>query len=128
MGGGDLNLKKSWHPATLKNQERVWKEERKHAEEQRKIEQMKKELMEERQLQELQQLQEQAGQKQRSDRLDWMYASPNQSGGAGNKDEMEQYLLGKKSVDDLIRDKNSKESVSYFFYLRMNQILYPNRN
>ena len=59
----DLNLKKSWHPATLKNQERVWKEERKHAEEQHKIEQMKKELMEERQLQELQRLQEESGQR-----------------------------------------------------------------
>ncbi|KAI7878086.1 hypothetical protein K492DRAFT_171120 [Lichtheimia hyalospora FSU 10163] len=113
MGGGDLNLKKSWHPATLKNQERVWKEERKHAEEQHKIEQMKKELMEERQLQELQRLQEESGQRQRSDRLDWMYAAPNQgAGGGGNTDEMEEYLLGKKSVDSLIRDKNSKESVA----------------
>ncbi|KAI8142865.1 Pre-mRNA splicing factor-domain-containing protein [Fennellomyces sp. T-0311] len=112
MGGGDLNLKKSWHPATLKNQERVWKEERKHSEEQKKIEQMKKELMEERQLQELQQLQEEAGQKKRSDRLDWMYAAPNQGAGKGNKDEMEEYLLGKRSVDHLIRDKNSKETVA----------------
>ncbi|KAI9494909.1 hypothetical protein BDB00DRAFT_786759 [Zychaea mexicana] len=112
MGGGDLNLKKSWHPATLKNQERVWKEERKHSDEQKKIEQMKKELMEERQLQELQQLQEQAGSKQRSDRLDWMYAAPNSSSAGGNQDDMEAFLLGKKSVDQLIRDKNSKETNS----------------
>ena len=41
-----------------------------------------------------------------------MYAAPNQSGGTGSKDEMEEYLLGKKSVDSLIRDKNSKETVS----------------
>ncbi|CAO3635204.1 unnamed protein product [Cunninghamella blakesleeana] len=58
MGGGDLNLKKSWHPSTYKNQERLWKEEKKHSEEQQKIEQMKKELQEERQLLELQRLQE----------------------------------------------------------------------
>ncbi|KAL1926509.1 hypothetical protein VTP01DRAFT_5630 [Rhizomucor pusillus] len=112
MGGGDLNLKKSWHPATLKNQERVWKEEQKHAEEQRKIEQMKKELMEERQLQELQRLQEDAGQRKRSDRLDWMYAAPNSGGMKRNNDEMEEYLLGKKNVDTLIRDKTSKETVA----------------
>jgi hypothetical protein len=29
MGGGDLNMKKSWHPLLLKNQERVWLEEKK---------------------------------------------------------------------------------------------------
>jgi len=28
MGGGDLNMKKSWHPLLLKNQERVWLEEK----------------------------------------------------------------------------------------------------
>lgn len=43
-----------------------------------------------------------------------MYAAPNQgAGGGGNADEMEEYLLGKKSVDNLIRDKNSKETVSW---------------
>lgn len=29
MGGGDLNMKKSWHPLLIKNQERVWLEEKK---------------------------------------------------------------------------------------------------
>ena len=28
MGGGDLNMKKSWHPVLLVNQERVWKAEK----------------------------------------------------------------------------------------------------
>jgi len=27
MGGGDLNMKKSWHPVLLKNQEKVWLKE-----------------------------------------------------------------------------------------------------
>ncbi|KAF7723729.1 RNA-splicing factor [Apophysomyces ossiformis] len=112
MGGGDLNLKKSWHPATFKNQERVWKEERKHAEEQRKIEQMKKELAEERQLQELQRLQEQTSGRQRSDRLDWMYAAPNQGAAKPGSNEMEDYLLGKKNVDDLLRNKAASETVA----------------
>lgn len=63
MGSSDLNLKKSWHPATFKNQERVWKEEQKKKEEDTKIEQMRKELAEERQLQDLQRMQEDAGTK-----------------------------------------------------------------
>ncbi|KAG0174066.1 RNA-splicing factor [Apophysomyces sp. BC1034] len=112
MGGGDLNLKKSWHPATFKNQERVWKEEKKHAEEQRKIEQMKKELAEERQLQELQRLQEQTSGRQRSDRLDWMYAAPNQGAAKPGGSEMEDFLLGKKNVDDLLRNKAASETVA----------------
>jgi len=28
MGGGDLNMKKSWHPVLLKNQEKVWLKEK----------------------------------------------------------------------------------------------------
>ena len=28
MGGGDLNMKKSWHPVLLVNQEKVWKAEK----------------------------------------------------------------------------------------------------
>lgn len=63
MGSSDLNLKKSWHPATFKNQERVWIQEKKRKEEEAKIEQMRKELAEERQLQDLQRMQEDAGSK-----------------------------------------------------------------
>jgi hypothetical protein len=48
MGGGDLNLKKSWHPNTLKNQEIVWKKEQKLAEEKKKLAQLRKELEAER--------------------------------------------------------------------------------
>lgn len=42
------NLKKSWHPQTLKNIERVWKAEQKHEAERKKIEELQKELKEER--------------------------------------------------------------------------------
>ncbi|KAI8985896.1 Pre-mRNA splicing factor-domain-containing protein [Pilobolus umbonatus] len=109
MGSSDLNLKKSWHPATFKNQERVWKEEQKRKEEDRKIEQMKKELAEERQLQDLQRMQEDAGTKQRSNKLDWMYASPNANLNPTNDNSMEEFLLGKKNVDELLRAKQRKE-------------------
>lgn len=129
MGSSDLNLKKSWHPATFKNQERVWKEEQKKKEEDTKIEQMRKELAEERQLQDLQRMQEDAGTKyglkllvihiftnscirQRSNKLDWMYASPNANLNGTADDTMEDFLLGKKNVDELLRAKQRQEIVS----------------
>ncbi|KAG1149356.1 hypothetical protein G6F37_003116 [Rhizopus arrhizus] len=109
MGSSDLNLKKSWHPSTFKNQERVWKEEQKRKEEDRKLEQLKKELAEERQLQELQRMQEDAGTKQKSNKLDWMYAGPNANINGSNDNSMEEFLLGKKNVDELLRAKQREE-------------------
>lgn len=41
-------MKKSWHPQTLKNIERVWKAEQKHEVERKKIEELQKEIKEER--------------------------------------------------------------------------------
>ncbi|CAG8554097.1 9662_t:CDS:2 [Ambispora gerdemannii] len=112
MGGGDLNMKKSWHPLLIKNQERVWKEEQKAAEEQKKLEQLRKEKEEERQLQELRRLQEEAGGRKGIERLEWMYAAgPNQSS-SGRAQEMEEYLLGKKRVDSLITQGNTVSQLS----------------
>jgi hypothetical protein len=61
MGGGDLNLKKSWHPSTLKNIEKVFLKERAADEEKKKMAQLQKELNEQRQMKELQELQEASG-------------------------------------------------------------------
>ncbi|KAJ3371123.1 RNA-splicing factor [Allomyces arbusculus] len=98
MGGGDLNLKKSWHPQTMRNQERIWKEEQKALEEQRKLQQLQKELAEERAKQELVELQEKAGLVKRSNRIEWMYAVPAGAGGQLSS-EKEDYLLGRKRAD-----------------------------
>lgn len=106
--GGDLNLKKSWHPVLMKNQTRVWQEEKKALEERKKIEQVQKERAEERQIQELQQLQEAAGGKKRLNRVDWMYNGPS-SGSAGTTEEMEGYLLGKRRIDGLIKTTEHKK-------------------
>ena len=96
MGGGDLNLKKSWHTQTLQNIEKVWKVEQQAEEERRKTEILKKEKEKERQLEELQRTYEDAGFKKRVERLDWMYQGP-----AGQaRDLNEEYLLGKRRVDD----------------------------
>ncbi|GJE85848.1 pre-mRNA-splicing factor CWC25 [Phanerochaete sordida] len=101
MGGGDLNMKKSWHPLLLKNQERVWLEEKKALEEKKKLDQLRKEKEEERQLQELQRMQEEQTGKKRQEKLEWMYATP-ATGSGSNQNELEEYLLGKKRVDKIL--------------------------
>lgn len=106
--GGDLNLKKSWHPVLMSNQRRVWEEEKKALDERKRIEQMKKEREEERQIQELQQMQEAAGGKKRLNRVEWMYSGP-ASGQAGTTEEMEGYLLGKRRIDGLIKGTEHKK-------------------
>ncbi|TEB38967.1 hypothetical protein FA13DRAFT_1808798 [Coprinellus micaceus] len=113
MGGGDLNMKKSWHPLLLKNQERVWLEEKKALEEKKKLDQLRKEKEEERQLQELQRLQEEQTGKKRTDKLEWMYSTP-ASGSAANPNDLEDYLLGKKRVDKILTaDEHAKLGASH---------------
>ncbi|CAG8628149.1 5574_t:CDS:2 [Rhizophagus irregularis] len=128
MGGGDLNMKKSWHPLLIKNQERVWKEEQKASEEQKKLNQLKKEKEEERQLQELRQIQESAGGRKGQERLDWMYAAgPNQSSSA-KAQELEDYLLGKKRIDSLIEQGTSIDKLSADSKEIFSSISNPNAN
>ncbi|KAF8922072.1 Pre-mRNA splicing factor-domain-containing protein [Mucidula mucida] len=113
MGGGDLNMKKSWHPLLLKNQERVWLEEKKALEEKKKLDQLRKEKEEERQLQELQRLQEQQTGKKRAEKLEWMYTTP-ATGSSQNPNDLEDYLLGKKRVDKMLTaDENAKVGASH---------------
>ncbi|KAI6828833.1 hypothetical protein KC332_g7467 [Hortaea werneckii] len=105
MGGGDLNLKKSWHPHLMSNQRRVWEEEKKALDERKKTEEVLKERAEERKVLELERLQEQAGGRKRVDRVDWMYNGPGSGGpGVGGvTEEMEGYLLGKRKLDGLVK-------------------------
>lgn len=55
------NLKKSWHPQTMKNIERVWKAEQKYEAERKKIEELQKELKEERAREEMTRYAEDSG-------------------------------------------------------------------
>ncbi|XP_022049052.1 pre-mRNA-splicing factor CWC25 homolog [Acanthochromis polyacanthus] len=99
MGGGDLNLKKSWHPQTMKNIERVWKAEQKYEAERKKIEELQKELKEERAREEMTRYAEDTGAiKKKDDRLDWMYQGP---AGQVSRDE---YLMG-RPIDKQITDQ-----------------------
>jgi hypothetical protein len=112
--GGDLNLKKSWHPVLMSNQRRVWEEEKKALDERKRTDQRVKELKEERAKEEIQAKLEAAGSRKRIDRVDWMYQGPS-SGQAGTTEEMEGYLLGKRRIDGLIKGtehKNLKKQAS----------------
>ncbi|KIW31594.1 uncharacterized protein PV07_03224 [Cladophialophora immunda] len=106
--GGDLNLKKSWHPVLMSNQKKVWEEEKKALEERKKIDQIMKERAEERAIQELEELQEAAGGRKRQARVDWMYNGPS-SGQTGTTEEMEGYLLGKRRIDGLLKGTENQK-------------------
>ncbi|PBP24431.1 pre-mRNA-splicing factor Cwc25 [Diplocarpon rosae] len=106
--GGDLNLKKSWHPNLMSNQKRVWEEENKALEERKKTDLRIKELKEEQKKEEIQRELEAAGSRKRVDRVDWMYQGPS-SGQAGTTEEMEGYLLGKRRIDPLIKGAEHKK-------------------
>ncbi|UZJ53330.1 hypothetical protein CBS101457_002650 [Exobasidium rhododendri] len=95
--------KKSWHTGLQQNQEAVWKAEKSALEERRKLDELRKERDRERELQDLERLQEEAGgKKKRVEKVDWMYNAP-ASGTNIDKNELEDYLLGKKRVDKLLK-------------------------
>lgn len=125
--GGDLNLKKSWHPHLMSNQRRVWEEENKALNERKKIEEVLKERAEERKVEELQRLQESAGGKQRVDRVDWMYNGPGSGGqgyGGAVSEEAEGFLLGKRRLDGLVKrsaTENLKKDAGEEGFMALNE-------
>ncbi|XP_065091223.1 pre-mRNA-splicing factor CWC25 homolog [Ochlerotatus camptorhynchus] len=103
MGGGDLNTKKSWHPNTFKNQERVWKAEQADAAEKRKLAELQHEINEERNREELKSIAKKSGLLPDTDgdrKLEWMYKGPQV-----NRDE---YLMG-RAVDKNFEKLDSQE-------------------
>ena len=107
MGGGDLNLKKSFHPTLRRNQAAVYDEEQKALAERKRTQQRINEIKEERAKEELQRQLEAAGGKKRVDRVDWMYQGPT-DGQVGTTEETEAYLLGKRRIDNLIKGTEHK--------------------
>lgn len=108
MGGGDLNLKKSFHPTLRRNQQAVYDEEQKALAERKRTQLRINEIKEERAKEELQRQLEAAGGRKRVDRVDWMYQGPT-DGQAGTSEETEAYLLGKRRIDNLIKGTEHKK-------------------
>lgn len=100
------NLKKSWHPNTIKNQERVWKAQQADAAEKRKLAELKQEISAERDREELHRIGQSSGvlpsmqqlaasgvggeTSGGSKKLEWMYR------GTENLLNREEYLLGRQ--------------------------------
>ncbi|KAI1365440.1 Pre-mRNA splicing factor-domain-containing protein [Xylaria arbuscula] len=115
--GGDLQLKKSYHPALLKNQARVYDAEKAALAERKKTEARIQEIKEERAQKEIQEKLEAAGGRKRIDRVDWMYQGPS-DGQGGTTEELEGFLLGKRRIDSILTrgpetDNLKKQSSSY---------------
>ncbi|KAJ2690413.1 RNA-splicing factor [Coemansia spiralis] len=103
MGSGDLNMKKSWHPLTQANKNRVAKEKQKAEEESQRTARIQKELREERQKEEMDMLNASITKKP-INKLDWMYSAP--STASQNTEDLEAYLLGKKNISTIIDSKD----------------------
>lgn len=93
--------KKSWHPGTFKNREKVWKVEERQKELLKKEAEQWKKLQEERDMEDIKRMQVEAKILPESVlyRQDWIY-----EGGNNNHKTNEDYLTGSKSID--LRDKN----------------------
>ncbi|XP_047139259.1 pre-mRNA-splicing factor CWC25 homolog [Hydra vulgaris] len=105
--GGDLNMKKHFHPLTMENLERVWKAEEKKRKEEEQCLQLQQELAEERQREQLQKQAVESGLiKKKTEKLDWMYSGQQ----AVNTEE---YLLGKK-IDkhvEVMKDDDAEKNI-----------------
>ncbi|KAI0967740.1 Pre-mRNA splicing factor-domain-containing protein [Xylaria arbuscula] len=115
--GGDLQLKKSYHPALLKNQAKVYEAEKAALAERKKTEARIQEIKEERAQKEIQEKLEATGGRKRVDRVDWMYQGPS-DGQGGTTEELEGFLLGKRRIDAILtrgpeNDNLKKQSSSY---------------
>ena len=74
-----------------------------------KIDLIKRERADERQVLELEEMREAAGGKKRLNRVDWMYNGPSSGQNGSTTEEMEGYLLGKRRIDNLLKDQASKK-------------------
>lgn len=97
-------MKKSWHPQTMKNQERVWKAEQADAAEKRKLHELQQEIKSERSREELKRIGQTSGilAADNDKRLEWMYKGPE------NLLNREEYLTG-RAVDKHFEKQNEAE-------------------
>ncbi|KAI2604891.1 Pre-mRNA splicing factor-domain-containing protein [Hypoxylon fragiforme] len=105
-----LQLKKSYHPALLRNQKRVYEEEQKALEERKKTESRIQEIKEERAKEELQKQLAISGGRKVVDRVEWMYQGPS-DGQNGTTEELEGYLLGKRRIDNILTKGSDHENL-----------------
>lgn len=116
---GDLNLKKSWNPALVKNQKKVWEREQEALKEYQSIKQRSKEIAQEREKEELIRLQYgndpsalPTKQKLELNKLGWMYenvgsAKEPEVNESGFREVEEDFLPKKEELDQLLKSSSS---------------------
>lgn len=119
MGGGDLNLKKSWHPSTMKNMEKVRKAEQQNNQENRRIAELKRQIEMEKDREDMTKYAMEQGVIEKKDekKLDWMYKGPNQM---VNREE---YLLG-RPVDKAFEQMQQAEKEAELIKVPKNHVEY----
>lgn len=112
---GDLNLKKSWNPALVKNQKKVWEKEQEALKELKAIKERSKEIEREAEKEEMIRLQYgndpnalPHDKKMELNKLSWMYEDgpkkdADKINEAGFREVEEDFLLKLKDVDQLIK-------------------------
>ncbi|ODV82630.1 hypothetical protein CANARDRAFT_204786, partial [[Candida] arabinofermentans NRRL YB-2248] len=110
----DLNLKKSWNPKLMKNREKVWLKEQEVLQEYKKIKEREQEINDINSKNELLALTKGGDPKEYKDyKTSWMYDDKPQQGNTtsttnptssttGKSDPNEDFLLGKRRLDDLL--------------------------
>jgi len=83
--------KKSWHTATMRHMEKVWKAEERSKAENKKLDELKQELAEEREMEELRRAHEALTGIKKKARVDFLYSEP-----LLNEPSSDDYLLGAK--------------------------------
>ncbi|KAG5327105.1 CWC25 factor, partial [Pseudoatta argentina] len=115
----DDNLKKSWHPSTMKNIEKVRKAEQQNDQENKRIAELKKEIEMEKDMEDIKKYAIEQGVIEKKDdmKLDWMYKGPNQMV------DREEYLLG-RPVDKAFEQMQQAEKDSEMNRMPKNHVEY----
>ncbi|KAB5547273.1 pre-mRNA-splicing factor CWC25 [Coniochaeta sp. 2T2.1] len=109
MGSSDLNLKKSWHVGRAANITATAKAEAAAIEERKKTAARLAEIREERKKEEIQKQLAGATGKVVQERVEWMYSGGPSDGANGDTAANEAYLLGKRSLNNLLQDQEAKK-------------------
>ncbi|XP_050451744.1 pre-mRNA-splicing factor CWC25 homolog [Cataglyphis hispanica] len=119
MGGGDLNLKKSWHPSTMKNMEKVKKAEQQNNQENKRIAELKRQIEMEKDREDMTKYAMEQGVIEKKDekKLDWMYKGPNEMV------SREEYLLG-RPVDKAFEQMQQAEKETELIKAPKNHVEY----
>lgn len=129
---GDLNLKKSWHPGLVKNQQKLWQQEQDALKEHKRIKERQKEIEEEREKQDLLRLQYgedlsnlPSEKKLEMNKLSWMYEEGPKKNSSGFTEMNGEFLDGKQKVEEML---SGRQQVSSLKSSRLDKVVSGGKN